>query len=140
MLENTKNLDTAGQIIVEWDEALVSKDVERLLKLYAPDATLESPLICHLLNQASGICMGSDELRNIFELFAKNGIDLPKLKEKSNYFTDGTMIMWECPRVAPNGEQMDFVEVIKLHNGLIQNHRVYWGWQNANVLKNVCDD
>lgn len=34
------------------------------------------------------------------------------------------------------GEQMDFVEVMELNNeGLIQKHRVYWGWFGIGVLK-----
>jgi ketosteroid isomerase-like protein len=41
--------DDAERIYYEWDEALANNDVERLLALYTPDATLESPLIPHLL-------------------------------------------------------------------------------------------
>ena len=43
--------------------------------------------------------------------------------------------MWEYPRATPDGEQMDFVEVMELNEeGLIQNHRVYWGWYGVGVL------
>ena len=44
--------------------------------------------------------------------------------------------MWEYPRETPDGEQMDFTEVMEIENGLIQKHRVYWGWFGFNVLKN----
>lgn len=44
--------------------------------------------------------------------------------------------MWEYPRQSPTGEQMDFIEVMEIQNGLIQRHRVYWGWFGHNVLKN----
>jgi hypothetical protein len=43
--------------------------------------------------------------------------------------------MWEYPGVTPDGEQMDFVEVMDLKDGLIQHHRVYWGWFGFNLLK-----
>ena len=43
--------------------------------------------------------------------------------------------MWEYPHDTPNGEQMDFIEVMEIQNGLIQKHRVYWGWYGFNVLK-----
>lgn len=36
--------------------------------------------------------------------------------------------MWEYPRVTADGEQFDLVEVMELKDGLIQHHRVYWGW------------
>ena len=45
-------------------------------------------------------------------------------------------MVFEHPRSAPNGEQMDFVEVIELNDdGLIQYHKVYWGWRGFAVLK-----
>jgi hypothetical protein len=38
-------------------------------------------------------------------------------------------------RAAPKGEQMDFVEVMELNDeGLIQYHKVYWGWRGFAVL------
>ncbi|HWD97916.1 MAG TPA: hypothetical protein VG345_02725 [Bryobacteraceae bacterium] len=45
-------------------------------------------------------------------------------------------VIWEYPHETPNGEQMDFVEVMEIENGLIHKHRVYWGWFGFNVLKN----
>ena len=36
-------------IFTAWDEALGAKDVDAAVALYRPDATLESPLVCHLL-------------------------------------------------------------------------------------------
>jgi hypothetical protein len=42
--------------------------------------------------------------------------------------------MWEYPRLAPNGEQMDFAEVMEIEQGLIKKHRVYWGWYGVGVL------
>lgn len=46
--------------------------------------------------------------------------------------------IWAYPREAPDGEQMDFVEVMALRNGLIRHHRVYWGWFGVRVL--LCDE
>ena len=40
------------------------------------------------------------------------------------------------PRETPSGEQMDFVEVMELEDGLIHAHRVYWGWRGVDVLIN----
>src|SRR5262249_34848213 len=38
-----------------WDEALGKKDLEAALSLYAEDASIESPLVQHLLKQRDGI-------------------------------------------------------------------------------------
>ena len=133
---NGENLEKIAETIhVQWDYALAHNDVERLLKLYTTDAVIESPLIPHLLNQTSGICEGVVELRKILELVAERKPIVRKY-HKNKYFTDGKTIIWEYPRLTPSGEQMDFVEVMELNNGLIQYHRVYWGWYGFNVIKN----
>ena len=43
--------------------------------------------------------------------------------------------MWEYPREKPDGEQMEFVEVMELADGLIRRHRVYWGWFGVKLLE-----
>jgi hypothetical protein len=43
--------------------------------------------------------------------------------------------MWEYPRLTDKGEQIDLVEVMELKDGLIQHHRVYWGWLGAKFLQ-----
>src|SRR6185437_13291363 len=46
---------------------------------------------------------------------------------RSGYLTDGKRLIWEYPRDAGAGEQMDFVEVMELDDdGLIRRHCVYW--------------
>jgi ketosteroid isomerase-like protein len=126
--------DDADRIHHDWDDALSRHDVEALLALYAPDAVLESPLIPHLLKVERGICRGRDEIRRLLEILAERQ---PRVRQfyRRGYFTDGQTLMWEYPRQRPDGEQMDFVEVMELKNGLIQRHRVYWGWFGVNVIE-----
>lgn len=128
-------LKDAERIYYAWDKALANNDIENLLALYAPDAIIESPLIPHLLNIDEGIFRGRDELRKLLEVVAARKPEKRQYYRKK-YFTDGKTLIWEYPRVAPNGEQMDFVEVMELENGLIQYHRVYWGWRGFGVIKN----
>jgi hypothetical protein len=54
---------------------------------------------------------------------------------RTGYFTDGEKLIWEYPRESPEGEQMDFVEVMELKDGLIHRHRVYWGWYGVGVMR-----
>ena len=136
MPEQENNLHKiAEQIHVEWDEALKNNDTERLLSIYAPDAIVESPVISHLLGRDSGIVRGHTELRHILELVAARKPAIRK-HYKKKIFTDGKTLMWEYPRATPDGEQIDFVEVMDIKNNLIQYHRVYWGWYGLNILKN----
>jgi hypothetical protein len=116
-----------------WNEALSRNDAAALTALYALDATIESPLVPHLMGVDRPL-RGRDELRALFD---KVATQKPPVRQyyRSGYLTDGKKLMWEYPRGAPNGDQMDFVEVMELNDeGLIQNHRVYWGWFGFGVL------
>ena len=115
-----------------WDEALGKKDLEASLSLYADDATIESPLVRHLMKGSDGIVQGKDNLRSfIAKVFQTNPPQRKRFKQ--GFFTDGRVLTWEYPRRAPAGEQMDLVEVMEIENGLIQRHRVYWGWYALKV-------
>ena len=132
--DKTKYKNDADRIYYEWDLALSNNDVEGLLRLYAPDAILESPLVPHLLGIEHGICNGETELRRFFEILALRKPTIRKYY-RTDYFTDGKRIIWEYPRLSPAGEQMDFVEVMDLKESLIYYHRVYWGWRGIKVMK-----
>jgi hypothetical protein len=95
---------------------------------------IESPLIPHLLGKGEGVCRGREEMRPFFEALA---VCKPKIRQyyRTGYLTDGKRLIWEYPRAAPKGEQMDFVEAMELNDdGLIQRHCVYWGWFGFGVL------
>ncbi len=47
-----------------------------------------------------------------------------------------TFLVPEYPRQTNDGEQMDFVEVMEIDEGLIRRHRVYWGWRRLDLLVN----
>jgi hypothetical protein len=54
---------------------------------------------------------------------------------RAGYLTDGTRLSWEYPRESPDGEQVDLVEVMQVRDGLVQHHRVYWGWYGVAMLR-----
>jgi hypothetical protein len=125
----------AERMYFAWDDALSRNDAKALLALYAKDARLESPLVPHLLGTESGVLHGHEQLRPLFDMLAERK---PPVRQyyRTGYLTDGKRLIWEYPRQAPNGEQMDFVEVMELNDeGLIQRHCVYWGWFGVRVLQ-----
>jgi ketosteroid isomerase-like protein len=128
------NQQDAERIYRLWDDALGKKDLEASLSLYADDASIESPLVQHLMKTTEGIVQGRDNLRKFIALvFATNP---PQRKRfRTGFFTDGRVVTWEYPRAAPDGDQMELVEVMEIRDGLIWRHRVYWGWYALNVLK-----
>jgi ketosteroid isomerase-like protein len=125
--DNRPAIETARRIYHAWDEALGRKDLEASLALYAEDCTLESPLVRHLLGAASGVVRGKADLRAFVEEVFRTQPPQRK-RDRHGFFTDGTRLIWEYPRVTADGEQFDLVEVMELKDGLIQHHRVYWGW------------
>ncbi len=85
-----------------WDEALANLEklppdrleegVDALLSLYASDASIESPLILHLMQTEPGICRGHKEMRPFFR---EVGHRKPSLRKyyRTGYFTDGKKLM-----------------------------------------------
>lgn len=123
------------RIYFAWNDALSRNDAAALLALYAPDAVLESPLVPHLLGTERGVLHGHEELRRLFGLLAERK---PAVRQyaRTGYLTDGKRLIWEYPRDAGQGEQMDFAEVMELNeDGLIQRHCVYWGWYGVGLLE-----
>ena len=133
-MSHTATREDIERVYRLWDEALGKKDLEASLSLYAEDASIESPLVAHLLKQRDGVVRGKEALRKfITRVFETNP---PQRKHfKQGFFTDGRVLTWEYPRSAPEGEQMDLVEVMEIEGGLIKRQRVYWGWYALNVLR-----
>jgi SnoaL-like protein len=101
--------------------------------LYAEDATIESPLICYLFGTDRGVCQGREAIRAFIPLVFRHQPD-ERLTWRNPVFTGGDTLMWEYPRETPEGDQMDFTEVMELKDGLIRRHRVYWGWYGVRTL------
>jgi hypothetical protein len=121
------------RIYYAWDRALAEHRVDDLLSLYSPDAVLETPLIPHLLETGEGVCRGHAEIRALLARVVERKPPMRKYF-RTGYLTDGRTMMFEYPRVTPDGEQMDFLEVMDVVDGLIQYHRVYWGWRGVKVM------
>ncbi len=110
-----------------------TKDLEASLSLYADDASIESPLVQHLMKTKEGVVQGKDNLRKFIALVFQTN-PAQRKRFRTGFFSDGRMVTWEYPRVAPEGDQMELVEVMEIEHGLIRRHRVYWGWYALNVL------
>lgn len=133
-MRDIKTTTDIDHVIEKWETALGGHDADGLLATYADDAVLESPLVLHVTGQRRPL-RGHRELGAFFEDIVKR---TPAIRgfHRGTYFTDGKRAIWEYPREAPNGEQMDFVEVMEIEDGLIQRHRVYWGWRGVDLIMN----
>ncbi len=121
----------------EWHERAKSRDTEGLLALYAPDAIFESPLAQAIFDgRSSGTLRGHDEIRPFLEEGARRRPNaLVRWYRTGKWLTDGERVLvWEYPRAAPDGDQVDILEVMEIADGLIQHHRIYWGWFGTGLL------
>jgi hypothetical protein len=88
-----------------------------------------------VLKSERGIVRGAAEIRALLDEVAARKPPV-RTFHRTGYLTDGKRLIWEYPRETPDGEQMDFVEAMELNGeGLIQRHRVYWGWYGVRVIQ-----
>jgi ketosteroid isomerase-like protein len=134
--EELKTADPITHIFEAWDAALGARDLDASMALYQPDATLESPLVRYLLGTSEGIVRGREKLRAfVGRVFASQPTERQHFR--MGFLTDGSHLTWEYPRQTGDGEQMDLVEVMEIRDGLIQHHRVYWGWYSLRLYEEL---
>jgi hypothetical protein len=125
-----------SRIYDQWHEYAKSRDVEKLLSLYAEDAVFESPLVPAILDDLkSGILQGKDQIhRFLCEGTRRRPNHLVRWHRTGKYLTDGTTLVWEYPRETPDGDQVDILELMEIRQGKIASHRIYWGWFGGGLL------
>ena len=129
-----------ARVFSEWHERARARDTQGLLALYSEDAVLESPLVPAILNdKQDGVLRGHDELRRFFdEGGRRRPNELVRWYRTGEWLTDGCcLLVWEYPRQAPDGDQVDLVEFMEIVGGLIAYHRVYWGWKGCGLIAPV---
>lgn len=126
----------AERIHRDWDLFAKTRDVEKLLSLYAEDAVLESPLVPAILDGwPSGVLRGHTELKHFFaEGTRRRPNDLVRWHRSGAFYGDDQTLIWEYPRETPEGDQVDILEFMTLKDGKIAAHRIYWGWFGTGLL------
>lgn len=119
----------------EWHHRTLAGDVDALLALYRPDATLESPLVPRVMDRDSGVLTGHDELREFFVRGTRGRpSEIVRFHRSGEFFFARGTLVWEYPRATPTGDQLDLVEVMDLQGRHIRCHRIYWGWRGIPLL------
>jgi hypothetical protein len=131
----TMNPDHA-YIHQEWHRAASTRDTLALFALYADDAILESPLVPVVLDgKSDGVLRGKGEIGRVLTAGAHSRpIDLVRWYRSDTYFSAGGTLIWEYPRVTPEGDQVEIVEVMEIADRLIRHHRIYWGWKGCLLI------
>ncbi|MBN3816988.1 nuclear transport factor 2 family protein [Paraburkholderia sp. Se-20369] len=122
-----------------WHAAVLARDLDALMSLYADDALLETPLVVATLPaHGCGVLHGKAAIRDFFAAGLRNPRSkLGRWYRTGQFFANGRQLTWEYPRETPDGDQVDLVEVMDIRDGLIAHHRVYWGWVGFMALRHV---
>ena len=122
-----------------WHDAVVARDLAAVTALYAEDAVFETPLILAARPElGKGILTGRTAISAFFAKgFATPANGLGRWYRTGLFFANGRQLVWEYPRATPEGDQIDLMEVMEIEHGLIQHHRVYWGWVGFKALANL---
>ena len=131
-------MDDIKCIYEQWHQFAQECDVEKLISLYADDATFESPLVPAILDRLDGVLYGKKDIRFFLQEGTKRRPnELVKWFRTGEYLTNGKLLMWEYPRQTDNGEQIDILELMEIEQGLIRHHRIYWGWKGCLQISNA---
>ena len=123
------------RIYRDWHEYAKNRDTDALIALYADDAVFESPLVLAIMNTDSGILCGKAEiLRFLEEGTRRRPNELVRWYRDGSRFISGDTLIWEYPRPTPDGNQVDILEVMRIGQGKIRHHRIYWGWFGTQML------
>ncbi len=123
----TDNIEAEIRHVYErWHEAVVARDLDGLVALYADDAVLETPLVlATYADPTRGILEGKANIRAFFAAGLRQlGSELSRWYRTGTFFSNGRQLTWEYPRATPHGDQVDLVEVMDIADGLIAHHRV----------------
>ena len=108
-----------------WLDAFNAHDVDRLVSLYAEDATHTSPKIRALHPQTGGQLVGRAALARWWR---ESNARLPGLRYEPFAMTaDGARVFMEYWRHAPDEPPMPVAEVLEVRDGKISASRVYHG-------------
>ncbi len=126
----------AQKIYEQWHEFAKTKQIKSLIDLYAYNAVLESPLVPIILGKSNGILTGREQIFEfLIEGTRRRPSELVKWhREKNNYLVKNNILVWEYPRITPEGDQVDIIELMELENEKIKYHRIYWGWFGNKML------
>lgn len=121
---------TPEQIVSAFDHAWARGDVDGLVSLYAPDATIESPLISHLTGRT--VARGHGEIRELVHGVLGRGTRWGRHEPPA---VQGNTVYIEYRRIPSQSEpQLDYVDVMEITGGMITSLRAYWGWRSLAAL------
>jgi hypothetical protein len=125
-----EQLRTIDQIVSDLEGAFARSDVEAIVALFAPDATVESYLVTRVFNRKDGICRGRDEIRELVRALVKRG---RPWGAHGPPLIRGDTAAIEYSSASSDSEKFS-VDFIDVKAGKVQSLRAYAGWRAVTAL------
>ena len=122
---------TVEQLITDLEAASSRKDVEALVALFAPDATIESYLVSRVFNRNEGVARGQTEIRELMLALMRRGT--PWGGHEPPIIRGNTAAIEY--RSASSDTEKFSVDIIEVRDGKIQSLRAYAGWRAVMTLR-----
>lgn len=124
------------QLISDLEVAASRNDVESIVALFAPDATIESYLVSRVFNRTEGVCRGRAEIRTLALALSTRarpwgGHEPPIIQ--------GNTAAIEYNNASSDAEKFS-VDIIEVRDGTIQSLRAYAGWRAIGASDQIGDD
>ena len=113
------------RIVNDMESGFASKDVEGLVALFAPDATVESYLVTRIFHRKDGVCRGQAEIRELVGALVKRGVPWGGHGPPMVRGNTAAVEYWSK---ASEAEKFS-VDILELKEGKIQSLRAYAGWR-----------
>ena len=127
---------TAEQVISDLEAASSRNDVEALVALFAPDATIESYLVSRVFHRPEGVCHGRAEIRELALALAKRG---RPWGGHAPPIIRGNTVAIEYRSASSEAETFS-VDMIEVEDGKIQSLRAYAGWRAISKSDQIRED
>src|SRR5262245_8037642 len=122
---NDEPVTTVENVMRDIEAARSRNDLDGLVALFAPDATIESPLILRAFGRKEGVCRGRAEIRELGRELLKRGVPWGR---HAPPIIRGNMVAVEFMTASSDTETFS-VDIIEVRDGKIQSLRAYMGWR-----------
>ena len=125
-----EQVTTVEHLIGDLEAASSRNNLEALVALFAPDATIESYLVSRVFNRKEGVCRGRTEIRELALALMRRGKpwgghEPPIIR--------GNTVAIEYRNASSDAEKFS-VDIIEVRDGKIQSLRAYAGWRAIMAL------
>jgi len=127
--------ESVERTLREFDAAWARRDLRAIVDMFAEDASLESPLVLHLLHRTEGVLHGRDEIQEMISALLEQGTPWGRHEAP---LIQGNKAAVEFRSASTDEGQFYSVDIVEVVQGRIQSLRAYSGWRASSATVRQC--